>query len=177
MLSALLADNDLADAFALCFDDTSAAFSDGDGTEASSIDLGGPDPRKYTGSMQYLQMLNSDGYYVSPPQHIFVGGNMNAAMDAAASIAEEAFKRVVIDSGTASTLSLPRTVERALAGTGTARTAGRCGGALIGRGVSALSEHPMGGRAGQRLCCEPVPVGLPVCGYACQEALRGGCQR
>lgn len=117
VLTSLLADNDLADAFALCFDDSPAAFSDGDGEFASSIDLGGADSRKYSGSMQYLQMLATDGYFVSPPQHIFVGDSMDPVMDAAASVVEGVFKRVVIDSGTASTLSLPRSVERALAST------------------------------------------------------------
>ena len=117
VLSALLADNDLADAFALCFDDSAAAFSDGDGEAASSIDLGGPDSRKYSGSMQYLQMLEGEGYFVSPPQHIFVGDGMDPGMDAAASVADGVFKRVVVDSGTASTLSLPRAIERSLANT------------------------------------------------------------
>jgi hypothetical protein len=117
VLGSLLADNGLADAFALCFDDSPAAFSDGDDEAASSIDLGGPDRRKYSGSMRYLQMISSDSYVISTPQHIFVGGGVEEDIDAIADVAAGELKSVFIDSGTAKTLSLPRVIERALAAT------------------------------------------------------------
>lgn len=123
ILSGLLADNGLADAFALCFDDSPAAFSDGDGAAASSLDLGGPDARKYHGAMQFLPLLPSqDGYFIDCSQEttqmsLFVGDSvMDPTMDAARvdPAARLNFKRIQIDSGTATTLSLPQAIERAV---------------------------------------------------------------
>ena len=62
----LLRDNALADQFALCYDDSPAMFTDDTEHGASSLDLGGPDPRKFTGRLQYVPLLDDwSGYSVA----------------------------------------------------------------------------------------------------------------
>ena len=115
VLKRLLEDNGLHNAFALCFDDSPAAFSDGDGGAASSLDLGGADARKYRGEMQHLPMLAGRSYRIAPPLQFNVGAAEGEQMPVPMSEeTSQAMEYISIDSGASFTIKLPRATHRAI---------------------------------------------------------------